>query len=99
MNLLKSIYDLGVRKVWVLSTLPLGCLPGGRTAAGGPFRFCAQIVNMEAQTFNAQLSSAVDSIRASFTNYDIRFIDVYNPFLSLINNPQASGYFLYNFIL
>ncbi|KAL9330423.1 hypothetical protein ACSQ67_000033 [Phaseolus vulgaris] len=91
-NFFKSIYDLGVRKVWVLSTLPLGCLPGGRTAAGGPFRFCAQIVNMEAQTFNAQLSSAVDSIRASFTNYDIRFIDVYNPFLSLINNPQASGF-------
>ncbi|CAJ1972572.1 unnamed protein product [Sphenostylis stenocarpa] len=89
---IQSLYDLGVRKVWVLSTLPLGCLPGGRTLAGGPLRICAPIPNLEAQTFNGQLSSAVDSIRASLTNYDIRFIDVYTPFLNLINNPQPSGF-------
>jgi len=98
MNLLKSIYDLGVRKVWALSTLPLGCLPGGRTTAGGPLRFCAELANIEAQTFNGQLSAAVDSLRATLPNYDIRFVDVYTPFLSIIHNPQASGYFLHNFI-
>ncbi|XP_047148772.1 GDSL esterase/lipase At1g23500-like [Vigna umbellata] len=91
-NFYKSLYDLGVRKVWVLSTLPLGCLPGGRTTGGGPLRFCAELANMEAQTFNGQLSEAVDSLKASLPNYDIRFVDVYNPFLSIINNPQASGF-------
>jgi len=84
--------------VWVFSTLPLGCLPGGRTVGGGPLRICAELANIEAQTFNAQLSSAVNSLRASLANYDIRFIDVYTPFLSIINNPQASGDLLYNFI-
>ncbi|KAK7401120.1 hypothetical protein VNO78_12436 [Psophocarpus tetragonolobus] len=88
----KNLYELGARKVWVFSTLPLGCLPAARTAAGGPLRICAPIENQYAQTFNGQLSSAVDSIRASLSNYDIRFIDVYTPFLNIINNPQQAGF-------
>lgn len=93
---LKSLYELGARRVWVLSTLPLGCLPGGRTVAGGPLRICAPFANQFAQTFNGQLSSAVDSMRVTLPNYDIRFIDVYTPLFNLINNPQPEGHFLYH---
>nr|KYP34001.1 GDSL esterase/lipase At1g23500 family [Cajanus cajan] len=91
-NFFKSIYALGARKVWVLSTLPLGCLPGGRLVAGGPLRACAVFENMLAQSFNGQLSTAVNSIRASYSDYDIRFIDVYTPLYNIIQNPQASGF-------
>ncbi|XP_028208524.1 GDSL esterase/lipase At1g23500-like [Glycine soja] len=91
-NFFKSLYELGARRVWVLSTLPLGCLPGGRTVAGGPLRICAPFANQFAQTFNGQLSSAVDSMRVTLPNYDIRFIDVYTPLFNLINNPQPEGF-------
>ncbi|KAL2319170.1 hypothetical protein Fmac_033046 [Flemingia macrophylla] len=67
-----SLYGLGVRRMWVFSTLPLGCLPGGRTIAGGPLRFCAPIVNLQAQFFNAKLASAVSSIRSRYPDFDIR---------------------------
>ncbi|KAK7382931.1 hypothetical protein VNO78_28595 [Psophocarpus tetragonolobus] len=88
----KNLYGLGARKVWVFSTVPLGCLPGGRTVAGGPLRICAFLENQLAQIFNAQLSSAVNSIRATLPNYDIKFIDVYTPLLNIINNPQPAGF-------
>nr|KYP33737.1 GDSL esterase/lipase EXL3 [Cajanus cajan] len=91
-NFVKSLYALGVRRVWVLSTLPLGCLPGGRTIAGGPLRICAPIVNLQAQLFNGKLASAVYSTRASFPNYDIRFIDVYTPLYNLVQNPLSAGF-------
>ncbi|KAJ1424174.1 SGNH hydrolase superfamily [Sesbania bispinosa] len=91
-NFLTRLYELGARRVWVLSTLPLGCLPGARTTLGGPFRLCAEILNGEAQIFNNMLSSAVSSIRNRLSNYDIRFIDVYDPMLNLIRNPVGSGF-------
>lgn len=40
------LYQLGARQVWVLSTVSLGCLLGGRTKAGGP------LIILLAQTFN-----------------------------------------------
>ena len=92
---MKSLYELGARRVFVLSTLPLGCLPGGRTVAGGPLRICAPIVNQQAQFFNGKLSSAVNSIRSDLPNFDIRFIDVYTPLLNLIENPLSEGNFPY----
>ncbi|KAK7382932.1 hypothetical protein VNO78_28596 [Psophocarpus tetragonolobus] len=91
-NFIKSLYELGARRVWMFSTLPLGCLPGGRTIAGGPLRICAPIVNIQAQTFNSQLSSLVNSIRSTLPNYDISFVDVYTPLLNLINNPLPQGF-------
>ncbi|XP_020209068.2 GDSL esterase/lipase At1g23500 [Cajanus cajan] len=91
-NFLESLYELGARRVWVLSTLPLGCLPGARTAAGGLLRDCAILENQLAQSFNGQLSTAVNSIGATLSNYDIRFIDVYTPLFNLIQNPQSGEF-------
>ncbi|RDX63139.1 GDSL esterase/lipase EXL3, partial [Mucuna pruriens] len=91
-NFLKRLYALGARHVWVFSTLPLGCLPGGRTLAGGPFRICAPIVNQQAQLFNSQLSSSLNSLRSTLSNYDIRFIHVCTPLFNLVQNPRQQGF-------
>ncbi|MED6180792.1 hypothetical protein PIB30_013684 [Stylosanthes scabra] len=91
-DFLKQLYGAGARNVWVLSTLPLGCLPGGRTAAGGPLRFCADFVNGQAQLFNSQLSSAVTSLQSTLSGSNLQFIDVYDALLNIINNPLSSGF-------
>ncbi|MED6148277.1 hypothetical protein PIB30_051623 [Stylosanthes scabra] len=71
---------------------PQGCLPGGRTAAGGPLRLCADIVNGQAQLFNSQLSSAVTSLQATLSGSTLRFVDVYDALLNIIQNPFSSGF-------
>ncbi|XP_027368232.1 GDSL esterase/lipase At1g23500-like [Abrus precatorius] len=91
-NFLKSLYELGARRVWVLSTLPLGCLPGARSAGGGPLRACEPLTNLNAQSFNSKLSSAVNSMKTTLPNSDIRFVDVYTPLLNIIQNPSSSGF-------
>ncbi|KAI4336752.1 hypothetical protein L6164_015240 [Bauhinia variegata] len=88
-DFLKDLYEVGARRVWVLSTLPLGCLPGARATCGG---FCIDITNKEAEFFNTKLSSGLDSLKRSLSDYDLTFVDVYTPLLGIINNPQSSGF-------
>ncbi|MED6148276.1 hypothetical protein PIB30_051622 [Stylosanthes scabra] len=91
-HFIKQLYEIGARKVWVLSTLPLGCLPGGRTAGGGPLRLCADIANGQAQLFNARLASAVTSLQRTLPASSLQFLDVYTPLLNTIQNPSTAGF-------
>ncbi|XP_061366013.1 GDSL esterase/lipase At5g63170-like [Gastrolobium bilobum] len=91
-NFVKELYQLGARHVWVLSTLPLGCLPGARNSVGGPLKFCVDIVNGQAQIYNVKLASAMASIRTRVPNFDLQFVDVYTPLLNIIRNPLAAGF-------
>ncbi|CAL5205785.1 unnamed protein product [Lathyrus oleraceus] len=92
-NFLKSLYQLGARHVWVLSTIPLGCLPAARTQLGGALRSCVDFENGLAQMYNGMLSAGVSSLKASLPDYDLKFVDVYTPMLNIIQNPFASGFY------
>ncbi|KAF7829551.1 GDSL esterase/lipase EXL3-like [Senna tora] len=92
-SFLKDVYGLGARRIWVLSTLPLGCLPGVKAVLGGlSIGLCVDFINAEAQLFNSKLSSELVSIKSSLVDYDLHFLDVYNPLLHLIQNPRKSGF-------
>jgi len=84
---LKSLYDMGARKFAVMGTLPLGCLPGARALT----RACELFVNQGAAMFNQQLSADIDNLGATFPGAKFVYVDMYNPLLGLIINPQASG--------
>ena len=91
---MKDLYGLGARRIGVLSTLPVGCLPGGRTVATGLLEGgCEEITNQEAQVFNTKLSSMVDSLESSLPDAELVFIDVYNPLLDIVQDPQNYGNF------
>ncbi|CAJ2675790.1 unnamed protein product [Trifolium pratense] len=90
-NFLKSLYQLGARHVWVLSTLPLGCLPAARSITG-PLRLCVDLENILATQFNGWLANGLASLKSSLPDYDLRFVDVYTPMLRLIQNPLAAGF-------
>ncbi|XP_057423519.1 GDSL esterase/lipase At5g42170-like [Lotus japonicus] len=93
-NFLNNLYQLGARHVWVLSTLPLGCLPGPRSVKGGLFRVCSNDINDEAQFFNTKLKEEVSTLKnqPNLPNFDVTFIDVYNPMMNLIQNPSSQGF-------
>ncbi|GMY28214.1 GDSL esterase/lipase At5g63170 [Fagus crenata] len=88
---LKDLYGLGARRIGVLSTLPLGCLPGAR-AVGALEAGCEVITNQEAQLFNTKLSSMVDSLESTLPNAKLVFIDVYNPLFDIVRDPQNYGF-------
>ncbi|CAF2045879.1 unnamed protein product [Brassica napus] len=91
-NLLKSLYDTGARKFAVLGTLPLGCLPGARDAAGNFLKVCAYPANQWADTFNKKLAAKLNNLGTTLPGAKFVYVDMYNSLLDLINNPQASGF-------
>lgn len=88
---LKEIYKLGARRIGVLSAPPIGCVPSQRTLAGGILRQCSEEYNQAAKLFNTKLSWTLDSLNRNLTNSKMVYIDVYNPLLDLIENPEKYG--------
>ncbi|KAB1199982.1 GDSL esterase/lipase EXL3 [Morella rubra] len=88
----EELYALGARRIGVLSAPPIGCVPSQRTVAGGVLRVCSEKYNQAATLFNAKLSSNIDSLTRRLSNSRIVYVDVYNPLLDLIQNPQNYGF-------
>ncbi|GFZ10465.1 SGNH hydrolase-type esterase superfamily protein [Actinidia rufa] len=65
-----------------------------RTLAGGGARECAENYNQAGQLFNTKLSSALDSLTSNLNDPKSRlvYIDIYNPILDLIQNPEKDGF-------
>lgn len=82
---------MGARKFGVMGTLPLGCLPGARNMIGNLLKICEVFSNQAADMFNKKISAEIDNLSATFPGAKFMYIDMYNPLLGLINNPQASG--------
>ncbi|XP_019054470.1 PREDICTED: GDSL esterase/lipase At5g42170-like [Nelumbo nucifera] len=95
---LQELYDLGARRIAVLSVPSVGCVPyarsllggigGGRGGDGG----CIEDVNEAAQLFNAKLSSQMDWLNNKFPEARMVYIDVYFPLLHLNRRPRDYGF-------
>ncbi|GMH06569.1 hypothetical protein Nepgr_008409 [Nepenthes gracilis] len=92
----QELYDLGARKIGVTNLPPIGCLPSQRTLAGGPLRSCVEEYNRAAALFNSKLYSEIKSLNSQLPGSKITYLDIYNPLLSLINNPSQSGFEVVN---
>ncbi|XP_019265027.1 PREDICTED: GDSL esterase/lipase EXL3-like isoform X2 [Nicotiana attenuata] len=89
---LMELYKLGARKFWILGIPAIGCLPSQRTLAGGLNRMCSQEYNQAAQLANTKFSIAINSLSKKLPQSKLVFIDIYNPLLGLIFNPQKYGF-------
>ncbi|KAL9269113.1 GDSL esterase/lipase EXL3-like protein [Drosera capensis] len=89
--ILQALYDLGARRIGVVSLPPQGCLPATRTFFGGILRFCVEEYNYYSMVFNFKLQLLTLYLRGK--NPDSRFVylDLYNPVLRLVQNPTQSG--------
>ncbi|KAK3224367.1 hypothetical protein Dsin_011392 [Dipteronia sinensis] len=91
-SFLQELYGVGARRIAVMSAPPIGCVPSQRTISGGIFRDCSEPANHAARLFNCKLSSVIGSLSQKFPDSKIVFVDVYNPLLSLIQNPTKYGF-------
>ncbi|XP_027354610.1 GDSL esterase/lipase EXL3-like [Abrus precatorius] len=88
----KELYQLGARRIGVLSAPPIGCVPSQRTLAGGLQRECAENYNYAAKLYNSKLSRELGSLDHNLPNSRIIYIDIYNPLLDIIVNYRKYGY-------
>ncbi|KAE9603521.1 hypothetical protein Lal_00001947 [Lupinus albus] len=91
-DFVKELYELGARRIGVLSAPPIGCVPSQRTLAGGILRECPKGHNEAAKLFNSKLSKNLHSLNQNSPNSRIIYIDVYNPLLDIILNYQNYGF-------
>ncbi|GKV17821.1 hypothetical protein SLEP1_g28280 [Rubroshorea leprosula] len=89
---LKELYELGARRIGVFSAPPIGCVPSQRTLAGGIERDCAENYNEAATLFNSKLSPELHSLAGTLPGSKLVYIDIYNPLLDMILNPQKYGF-------
>ncbi|XP_019157583.1 PREDICTED: GDSL esterase/lipase EXL1-like [Ipomoea nil] len=76
----------------VFGIRPAGCVPSQRTLAGGKSRACVEEYNECSQLVNSKLSAEIDYLNNKLPQYIIVCVDIYNPFLDLIQNPQNYGF-------
>ncbi|KAJ9675064.1 hypothetical protein PVL29_024138 [Vitis rotundifolia] len=93
---ISELYGLGARRIGVFSAPPLGCLPSQISIAGGIQRECVEKYNEASKLFNTKLSSGLDSLKTNFPLAKFVYIDIYNPLLDVIQNPQKSGFEVVN---
>nr|XP_016503651.1 PREDICTED: GDSL esterase/lipase EXL3-like [Nicotiana tabacum] len=89
---LKELYKLGARKCCIFGIPPIGYLPSQRTLAGGINRVCVQEYNEAAQLANTKFSITFDSLSKKLPQSRLVLVDIYNPLLDLILNPQKYGF-------
>ncbi|KAH6780214.1 GDSL-like Lipase/Acylhydrolase superfamily protein [Perilla frutescens var. hirtella] len=91
-SFIQELYQLGARRIAVFSIPPVGCLPAQRTLAGGLMRMCSDEYNQAAQLVNSKLSPKIDSLTKSLPQSRVVYVDIYEPFLNLILQPQKYGF-------
>ncbi|KAJ0256511.1 GDSL esterase/lipase EXL2 [Hirschfeldia incana] len=87
-----TLYQYGARRILMFGAPPIGCVPSQRTVAGGPTRDCVVRFNDACKLFNAKLSANIDGLSRTLQDTTLIYIDIYDPLLDLILNPQQYGF-------
>ncbi|KAI5319769.1 PREDICTED: GDSL [Prunus dulcis] len=87
----QELYDLGARRIGILSLPPIGCVPSQRTLNGGIDRGCSDNANQAASLFNSKLTAQIDAFNKRLPEARLVYLDIYNTLLSLIQNPSQYG--------
>ncbi|XP_073008905.1 GDSL esterase/lipase EXL3-like [Typha latifolia] len=88
----QKLYRSGARKIGVVGVPPIGCLPSQRTNAGGLERECVTSYNQAAIVLNSELSKEIERLNHTLSGSKIVYIDMYTPFLDLIQRPSSYGF-------
>ncbi|KAM5565191.1 GDSL esterase/lipase [Rosa sericea] len=88
----QKLYELGARRIGIISLPPVGCIPSQRTLAGGTERRCVEKYNEAAELFNTKLSAMADFQTNNLPDARVVFMDAYNPFLHILQHIHKYGF-------
>ncbi|XP_006655396.3 GDSL esterase/lipase At2g40250-like [Oryza brachyantha] len=88
---LKSLYQMGARKMMVAGLPPLGCLPVQKSLRGSSDG-CIAAENEAAERYNAALQKALAKVEADSPGAKIAYVDIYTPLKDMAENPKKYGF-------
>ncbi|KAH6766059.1 GDSL-like Lipase/Acylhydrolase family protein [Perilla frutescens var. hirtella] len=91
-SFVKTLYDLGCRRIVVAGIPPIGCLPIQMTAKSPLLRNCSVKENEDAKAYNDKLEKLLPQIETELAGSKVLYADIYNPLMDIINNPQQYGF-------
>ncbi|KAH7444515.1 hypothetical protein KP509_02G080700 [Ceratopteris richardii] len=88
---IQNLYNLGARRIGVVSLAPFGCVPlqltVSRQASG-----CVESLNQVASSYNAALNRTIVNLGSALSGLKIAYFDIYNGLLDIIKDPSANGF-------
>ncbi|XP_008463972.2 GDSL esterase/lipase At1g06990 [Cucumis melo] len=93
-SFIQGLYQLGCRNMIVAGLPPIGCIPVQETLAfqDPKDRKCIQNQNSDSQNYNINLTKLLHDLQELLPGSKIHYIDIYNPMIDMINNPQKYGF-------
>ncbi|XP_057764172.1 GDSL esterase/lipase At5g45670-like [Salvia miltiorrhiza] len=89
---LKVLYTFGARKIALIGTAPLGCIPISVVTNSLDGFSCVESNNRASRMFNKQLRARIDVFNTMFAAAQFIYLDGYNPINEVYNNAQAYGF-------
>lgn len=97
-NFVKSLYNLGARKISLGGLPPMGCMPLERTTNLMGEHQCVESYNNVALQFNGKLSGLVLKLNKELPGIKLVFSNPYFAFMQVIRRPALYGTFILSFI-
>ncbi|KNA14163.1 hypothetical protein SOVF_110040 [Spinacia oleracea] len=89
---LRSMYDLGLRRVLVTGTGPLGCVPGVLASQGSQNGECAALPNQADALFNPALTQMLQDLNSEIGEDVFVASNTGGMLENFLANPQAYGF-------
>ncbi|XP_057764170.1 GDSL esterase/lipase At5g45670-like [Salvia miltiorrhiza] len=89
---LEVLYTLGARKIAIIGTAPLGCIPINVVLNSYDGNSCVESNNLASQLYNKKLQAKIDVFNAMFPDAQFTYIDGYNPMSDVYHNAEAYGF-------
>ncbi|KAB2040980.1 hypothetical protein ES319_D02G117900v1 [Gossypium barbadense] len=88
---LLTLYNLGIRKMFIAGIGPLGCIPNQRATGQAALGRCVDYVNDILGTFNQGLKSLVDQLNKR-PGAIVTYGNTYGAVGDILNNPSTYGF-------
>ncbi|KAK4347294.1 hypothetical protein RND71_033633 [Anisodus tanguticus] len=89
---LETLYDYGARKFVLIGVGQIGCSPNALAQNSADGKTCAENINVANQLFNSRLKGLVDEFNSTTPDAKFIYINAYDIFQDLIDNPSEFGF-------
>ncbi|XP_074311488.1 GDSL esterase/lipase At1g71250-like [Silene latifolia] len=89
---LSALYDLGLRKFFLVGLAPIGCIPNQRGGGQAPPGRCMDAVNQMLGPFNEGLRALAVQLNANHPAAIFVYFNVYGVVGDILNNPASYGF-------